>query len=117
MEKIRIALLALLSVIMVNVYPQISCEIIGDTITPVRSEETNRYIPDAFTPIKTIKMNFHFMLKSDSTLNFPSLHLLPQPHLRRAAPAILARCNAHASRALRSARALGALATQWFGKP
>ena len=70
MEKIRIALLALLSVIMVNVYPQISCEIIGDTITPVRSEETNKYIPDAFTPIKTIKMNFHFMLKSDSTLNF-----------------------------------------------
>lgn len=70
MRNSKIVLLALLSAIMLNVYPQISCEIIGDTITLVRSEETNKYIPDAFTPIKTIKINFHFMLKSDSTLNF-----------------------------------------------
>lgn len=61
---------ALLLMAMLNVYAQISCEIIGDTSGFPRNEETDKYIPDEYTSTKYIKLNFHFMLKSDSTLNF-----------------------------------------------
>ena len=60
----------ILAIIAWNCYSQFSCNVEGDTISFIRNEETNKYIPDVHTPIKYIKLNFHFMMKSDSTLNF-----------------------------------------------
>ena len=60
----------ILAIIAWNCYSQFSCNVEGDTISLIRNEETNKYIPDVHTPIKYIKLNFHFMMKSDSTLNF-----------------------------------------------
>lgn len=36
----------------------------------LRDESTIHYIPDEYTTMKYVKVNFHFMMKSDSTLNF-----------------------------------------------
>lgn len=55
-----------------NLYSQYPCEIENESADLPRSEITNKYIPDAYTPIMYIKVSFHFMMKSDSTLNFTS---------------------------------------------
>lgn len=61
------------SLFTLNVYSQYNdfqCEIDG----VIRSWPTDgtilKYIPDEYTTIKYVKINFHFMLKADSTLNF-----------------------------------------------
>lgn len=68
MKKTIITILLL--VITWNCHSHMSCNIVGDPAPFVRNEETNKYKPDEYTPIKYIKLNFHFMMKSDSTLNF-----------------------------------------------
>ncbi len=52
-----------------NIQAQCTCDF-DEAIDLPRSEITNKYIPDDFTSMKYVKMNFHFMMKSDSTLNF-----------------------------------------------
>ncbi|WP_373734558.1 hypothetical protein [Bacteroides heparinolyticus] len=52
-----------------NILAQCTCDF-DEVIELPRSEITNRYIPDDFTSMKYVKVNFHFMMKSDSTLNF-----------------------------------------------
>lgn len=52
-----------------NIQAQCTCDF-DEVIESPRSEITNKYIPDDFTSIKYVKVNFHFMMKSDSTLNF-----------------------------------------------
>ena len=64
-------LLVLLTMSMIgNLYSQYTCEVEGEGGDMPRSEITNKYIPDEHTPNLYIKVNFHFMMKSDSTLNF-----------------------------------------------
>lgn len=53
-----------------NLYSQYICEVVDESVNNPRSEITNKYIPDGYTPNIFIKVNFHFMMKSDSTLNF-----------------------------------------------
>lgn len=53
-----------------NLYSQYTCEVEDESGDKLRSEITNKYIPDEYIPNMYIKVNFHFMMKSDSTLNF-----------------------------------------------
>lgn len=52
-----------------NLKAQCTCDF-DEVIDLPRNEITNKFIPDDFTSMKYVKMNFHFMMKSDSTLNF-----------------------------------------------
>lgn len=64
-------LLVLLTMSMIgNLYSQYTCEVEDESGDKLRSEITNKYIPDEYIPNMYIKVNFHFMMKSDSTLNF-----------------------------------------------
>ncbi len=64
-------LLVLLTMSMIgNLYSQYTCEVEDESGEKLRSEITNKYIPDEYIPNMYIKVNFHFMMKSDSTLNF-----------------------------------------------
>ena len=64
-------LLVLLTMSMTrNLLSQYTCEIEDVYEDMPRSEITNKYIPDEYIPNMYIKVNFHFMMKSDSTLNF-----------------------------------------------
>ena len=64
-------LLVLLTMSMAgNLFSQYTCEIEDEGVDMLRSEITNKYIPDEYIPNMYIKVNFHFMMKSDSTLNF-----------------------------------------------
>lgn len=64
-------LLVLLTMSMIgNLYSQYTCEVEDESGDNLRSEITNKYIPDEYIPNMYIKVNFHFMMKSDSTLNF-----------------------------------------------
>ena len=47
-----------------------TCQLEGRTTTWPHDGTTLLYIPDEFTPVKYVKVNFHYMLKADSTLNF-----------------------------------------------
>ncbi len=75
MNKFRLALIIVASLLLtVEVYSQHGF----DTETICETEQTDilrvlcdtNYIPDQYTSIKYVKVNFHFMMKSDSTMNF-----------------------------------------------
>lgn len=56
-----------------NVYSQFigfDCEIIGQDRPVPPLETIIKYIHDEYTTTKHVKVNFHFMLKADSTLKF-----------------------------------------------
>lgn len=65
----QIVLLGLFWLHCLNIQAQFTCDF-DEVIDLPRNEETNKYIPDDFTSMKYVKVNFHFMMKSDSTLNF-----------------------------------------------
>ena len=68
----KILFIAFFSLIVIIGYSQFnySCEIEDNTDATPNIETILKYIPDEFTTIKYVKVNFHFMMKSDSTLNF-----------------------------------------------
>lgn len=67
---LRFLLLLLTFSLFGDLYPQYTCEVEYDGADMPRSETTDKYIPDEYIPNMYIKVNFHFMMKSDSTLNF-----------------------------------------------
>lgn len=60
----------MMSFSVVTLAQQFSCETICTDTLFLRPISALEYIPDSFTSMKYVQVNFHFVMKSDSTCNF-----------------------------------------------
>lgn len=72
MKHASFFILLCFSLLAFKVYAQVNhiCKIEERTYLWPQDGTTLYYIPDEFTTTKYLQVNFHFMMKSDSTLNF-----------------------------------------------
>lgn len=68
----RIFIIVICLLFSLNIFSQVehTCEVEQIRDGSLSEDTIKAYIPDEFTVMKYVKVNFHFMMKSDSTLNF-----------------------------------------------